>query len=70
MPEENRYDIFREMILREPEIAAALGDIDLPEDSTQVEGFYKDLKNEKERCDDLAAKIKAKYIEVEVVDAW
>ncbi len=51
------------MVNKDPEISDILKGIYLPEDDTQLNGFFRDLGKDQERCEKLAIKIREKYIE-------
>ncbi len=57
------------MVQREPELAALLEGMDLPEEDAQLTGFLQDLKSDPEKTNKVAKKLQEKYVREEEVAA-
>ena len=59
--ENDRYETFKAMMRKEPEISAIIKDVDLPDDETEADRFFRDLNKNLDMCDELACKIREKF---------
>ena len=41
--ENDRYEDFKAMMRKEPETSAIIKGVDLPDDETEVDGFFRDI---------------------------